>query len=67
MKFGICCGPGSFAPQVEGQSLSALPRLMEVMQEAGADYVEFGVSSVMGSEAEFRAVANRFGAASAQS
>ncbi|HEY0076294.1 MAG TPA: sugar phosphate isomerase/epimerase family protein [Abditibacteriaceae bacterium] len=53
MKFGICCGPGSFAPQVEGQALSALPRLMEGMQEAGADYVEFGVSAVMGSEEEF--------------
>lgn len=53
MKFGICCGPGSFAPQVEGQALSALPRLMDVMQDAGADYVEFGVAAVMGSEAEF--------------
>ena len=58
MKFGICCGPGSFAPQVEGQALSALPRLMEVMQKAGADYVEFGVSSVMGSEADFAQLQN---------
>jgi sugar phosphate isomerase/epimerase len=38
---------------VEGQALSALPRLMEGMQAAGADYVEFGVSAVMGSEEEF--------------
>jgi D-psicose/D-tagatose/L-ribulose 3-epimerase len=53
MKFGICCGPGSFAPQVEGQALSAIPRLMDSMREAGADYVEFGVASVMSSEAQF--------------
>lgn len=58
MKFGICCGPGSFAPQVEGQALSALPRLMEVMQAAGADYVEFGVGAVMGSEIEFEQLQN---------
>ncbi|MBV9865253.1 MAG: sugar phosphate isomerase/epimerase [Abitibacteriaceae bacterium] len=55
MKFGICCGPGSFAPQVEGQPLSAVPPLMEGLQAAGADYVEFGVGAVMpaGGEAEF--------------
>lgn len=53
MKFGICCGPGSFAPQVKGQPLSALPQLMESMAEAGADYVEFGVGAVMGSEEDF--------------
>ena len=53
MKFGICCGPGSFAPQVEGQPLSSLPGLMDMLQEAGADYVEFGVASVMSSEREF--------------
>jgi len=46
MRFGICCGPGSFAPQVEGQPLSAIPRLMETMGDAGADYVEFGVAAV---------------------
>lgn len=55
MKFGICCGPGSFAPQVAGQPLSALSPLMESLQAAGADYVEFGVAAVMpaGGKAEF--------------
>jgi len=46
MRFGICCGPGSFAPQVEGEPLSAVPRLMETLMAAGADYVEFGVAAV---------------------
>ncbi|MCA1595516.1 MAG: sugar phosphate isomerase/epimerase [Chloroflexi bacterium] len=46
MRFGICCGPGSFAPQAQDQPLSAIPRLMETLQEAGADYVEFAVGAV---------------------
>ncbi len=50
----MCCGVGSFPPQVEGQPLSSIPRLMETMQAAGAGYVEFGVGSVMqGDEAQF--------------
>ena len=46
MKFGICCGPASFAPQVQGQALAGVPRMMEVLADAGADYVEFGVGAV---------------------
>lgn len=46
MKFGICCGLSSFVPQSEGHPLSAVPRLMEVVQEAGVDYIEFTVSEV---------------------
>lgn len=46
MRFGICCGLRSFAPQPEGQPLSAVPRLMDVMQEAGVDYIEFTVAEV---------------------
>lgn len=38
MKFGICCAPGS---------LGEPARLMEVMQDAGADYVEWTVGTVM--------------------
>ena len=41
MKFGICC-----APQAPGE----VARLVEVMAEAGADYIEWGVASVMASE-----------------
>lgn len=46
MRFGICCGPGSFAPQTEGQPLASIPALMETMTEAGADYLEFAVAAV---------------------
>ena len=46
MRFGICCGPGSFAVQVNSQPLSSLPRLMECLHAAGADFVEFGVAAV---------------------
>lgn len=38
MKFGICCGPSSLGEGPEG-----LARLMDVMKNAGADYLEFGV------------------------
>ncbi|HVF10495.1 MAG TPA: sugar phosphate isomerase/epimerase family protein [Abditibacteriaceae bacterium] len=55
MKLGICCGPGSFAPQAAADPLASLPRLVEILQEAGADYIEFPVGAVMpeGGEAEF--------------
>jgi D-psicose/D-tagatose/L-ribulose 3-epimerase len=44
MKFGICCAPGS---------LGEPNRLLDIMSDAGADYVEWTVGSVMASEAEF--------------
>jgi len=55
MRFGICCGPGSFAPQVEDQPQSSLTKLVEVLQAAGADYIEFPVGAVMpaGGQAEW--------------
>ena len=55
MKFGICCGLGSFVPQIQDQPLSALPQLMDTLKAAGADYVEFGVATVApeGPEEEF--------------
>src|SRR5687767_6877485 len=53
MKFGICCGPGSFVPQEQNAAGSSIDRMMQVMQDAGADYVEFAVGSVTGSEEEF--------------
>ena len=57
MKFGICCGPGSFVPQeqnaAQASGQSSIARMMEVMQEAGADYVEFAVGAVTGSEDDF--------------
>jgi sugar phosphate isomerase/epimerase len=47
VRFGICCGLGSFVAQIKDQPLSALPRLMDTLKSAGADYVEFGVATVM--------------------
>ena len=44
MKFGICCAPNA---------LGEPARLFDVLTEAGADYVEWGVGSVMGSEADW--------------
>jgi sugar phosphate isomerase/epimerase len=41
MKFGICCGPTSLP--VEGDLNASVARLMQTLQEAGADYAEFGV------------------------
>jgi sugar phosphate isomerase/epimerase len=58
MKFGICCGLGSFPLEDETNWLSSIPRLMDSMTAAGADYVEFGVASVMpaGGQALFEAL-----------
>jgi hypothetical protein len=55
MRFGICCGLGSFVAQIKDQPLSSLPRLMDTLKAAGADYVEFGVGTVApeGPEEEF--------------
>ncbi len=55
MRFGICCGPGSFAPQVVNQPLSEVPALLDRICEAGAEYVEFPVGAVspFDSEAKF--------------
>lgn len=47
MKFGICCGLSSFAPQVQDQPLSSIPHLMDTLVASGADYVEFTVGSVL--------------------
>ena len=44
MKFGICCAPNSLGEPV---------RLLDVLQSAQADYVEWTVGSVMASEEEF--------------
>lgn len=56
MRFGICCGPGSFVKEIkEAQPLSELPSLLESVHAAGADYVEFPVGSVLpdADESEF--------------
>jgi D-psicose/D-tagatose/L-ribulose 3-epimerase len=41
MKFGICCGP---------QTMASPALLIETAHNAGADYLEFGVASVMSNE-----------------
>ena len=44
MKFGICCAPNA---------LGSVAQSMNVLAEAGADYVEWGVGSAMKSEGEW--------------
>lgn len=44
MKFGICCAP---------DALGEPARLFDALTGAGADYVEWGVGSVMSSEADW--------------
>ncbi len=44
MKFGICCAP---------DALGEPARLFDVMTEAGADYVEWGVGATMKSDEDF--------------
>ena len=44
MKFGICCAP---------DALGDPARLFDVLTEAGADYVEWGVGATMKSEDDF--------------
>ena len=57
MRFGICCGPGSFVPQTQQQTQqdqsASIGRMMDVLHDAGADYVEFAVGAVVGSEEAF--------------
>lgn len=53
MKFGICCAPNSLKPNDERAPLSYL---LQTLHDAGADYVEFGVSTVAGDEAAFAAM-----------
>jgi sugar phosphate isomerase/epimerase len=45
MKFGICCGPTALAADNEPLK-DSVARLMETLQSAGADYVEFPVASL---------------------
>ena len=44
MKFGICTAPGALGDPA---------RLLDILAEAGADYVEWTVGSIMASEAQF--------------
>lgn len=44
MQFGICCAPHALGEPV---------RLLEIIADAGADYIEWSVGAVMSSEAEW--------------
>jgi sugar phosphate isomerase/epimerase len=46
MKFGVCCGPGSFAPEVQNQAPRPVTQLLEMLTAAGADFAEFCVGAV---------------------
>ena len=54
MKFGICCAP---------DALGEPARLFDVLTEAGADYVEWGVGSTMKSEADWEKLRDAVAAA----
>jgi sugar phosphate isomerase/epimerase len=45
MKFGICCAPSQFTAQA-GEKLTGAAKMFEVLEAAGAEYVEWGVSQV---------------------
>ena len=53
MKFGICCGPGSFAKETAQRNASSVEKLMTVLVEAGADYVEFACGALMADDAAY--------------
>ena len=56
MKFGICCGP---------QTMESLPLMIETAHNAGADYLEFGVASVMANDGrDFETLQKNFEGAS---
>ena len=46
MRFGVCCGPGSFAPEVKDQPPVPVTELLEMLTAAGADFAEFCVGAV---------------------
>jgi sugar phosphate isomerase/epimerase len=52
MRFGFCCGPGSFAPEVKSLPPVPIPQLMETLLAAKADFAEFCVGAVTPDEPE---------------
>lgn len=52
MRFGVCCGPGSFAPEVKNQPPVPVPQLLEMLTASGADFAEFCVGAVTPDEPE---------------
>jgi D-psicose/D-tagatose/L-ribulose 3-epimerase len=58
VRFGICASPSSFTPNPGETPTEALRRMLQLIREAGADYIEFTVGSVFpeGSVADFEAL-----------
>ncbi|HLX61458.1 MAG TPA: sugar phosphate isomerase/epimerase family protein [Planctomycetota bacterium] len=52
MKFGVCCGPGSFAPEVKNQPPRPVTQLLDMLTAARADFAEFCVGAVTPDEPE---------------
>lgn len=46
MRFGVCCGPGSFAPEVKNQPPVPVSDLLAMLTASGADFAEFCVGAV---------------------
>lgn len=51
-KIGICCGPGSFAPEVQNQAPEPISKLMQTLTNAKIDFAEFAVGAVTPDEPE---------------
>lgn len=51
-KIGVCCGPGSFAPEVKNQAPEPISRLMQTLTDAKIDFAEFAVGAVTPDEPE---------------
>lgn len=45
-RIGVCCGPGSFAPEVKNQAPEPISKLMQTLTEARIDFAEFAVGAV---------------------
>ncbi len=52
MRFGVCCGPGSFAPEVKNQPPVPVCDLLDMLTAAGADFAEFCVGAVTPDESD---------------
>jgi len=46
MRFGVCCGPGSFAVEVKDHPSVPVTELLDMLTAAGADFAEFCVGAV---------------------
>ena len=46
LRIGICCGPGSFAPEVKDHAPEPISKLMQTLCASNVDFAEFAVGAV---------------------